>query len=124
MTISTESDTREKLMLILETLKEKKGKEIVTINLEKVGYAVCDYFVICHGDSTTQVDALANSVYRKLKSELNTSAHHMEGNDHSLWVLIDYFDIVVHIFLKEKRTFYNLEELWAEGKLERIEEAM
>jgi ribosome-associated protein len=110
------------LELILEALKEKKGKDIVTINLNEVEHAVCDHFVICHGDSTTQVDALTDGVYQKLKKEYNINAHHIEGNDHSLWVLIDYFDIVVHIFLQEKRAFYNLEGLWADGVLERVED--
>ncbi len=122
MTKSKKSETQEKLEIILEALKEKKGKDIVTINLKKVGYAICDYFVICHGDSTTQVDALSDSVYRKVKSELKIAAHHIEGNDNSFWILIDYFDIVVHIFLNEKRSFYNLEDLWADGEMERIED--
>ncbi|MEX0988033.1 MAG: ribosome silencing factor [Bacteroidales bacterium] len=113
----------DKLELILEALKEKKAKEIITINLEKIGTAICDHFVICHGDSTTQVDALSGSVSRKLKSELNTGAHHIEGNENSLWVLMDYSDIVVHIFLNETRSFYNLEELWADGEMKRIEDA-
>lgn len=124
MVKNKKSDTQIKLDLILQALKEKKGKEIVTINLEKVGYAICDYFVICQGDSTTQVDALSDGVYRKLKSELKTAPHHIEGNDNSIWVLLDYFDIVVHVFLNEKRSFYNLEELWAEGELVRIEDEM
>ncbi len=110
----------EKLEFILEALKEKKGKEIVSIDLEKVDNAIWDYFVICHGDSTTQVDALQDAVHRKLKEELKTGAHHIEGTNNSLWVLMDYSDILVHIFLKEKRAFYNLEELWADGRLEHV----
>ena len=108
MTIKKDQIKDEKLEVILEALKEKKGKEIITIDLRKVGYAICDYFVICHGDSTTQVDALCDSVQGKVKKELNTSAHHVEGTNNSLWVLMDYSDIVVHIFLAEKREFYNL----------------
>lgn len=122
MTETKEINSREKLDLILEALKEKKAKEIITINLEKVGNAICDYFVVCHGDSTTQVDALSDSVSRKIKKELHTNPHHIEGTNNSLWILLDYFDIVVHIFLNEKRSFYNLEELWADGKIERIED--
>jgi ribosome-associated protein len=122
MTKNKKSAGPDKLELILEALKEKKGKEIVTINLEKVDHAICDYFVICHGESTTQVDALSEAVYAKLKSEHKIVAHHIEGKENSLWILIDYFDIVVHVFLQEKRSFYNLEDLWADGKLERIED--
>ncbi len=115
-------ETSEKLEIILEALKEKKAKEIITINLAKVDHAICDYFVICHGDSTTQVDALTETVGRKVKKELHTAAHHVEGTDNSLWVLMDYFDIVVHIFLNERRSFYKLEELWAEGVMQQIED--
>lgn len=117
-----ESEIQDKLNVILDALKEKKAKDIVTINLEKLGNAVCDYFVICHGDSTTQVDALSDGVFRKLKTDLKISAHHIEGNNNSLWVLLDYFDIVVHIFLDEQRSFYKLEELWADGELVKIED--
>jgi ribosome-associated protein len=112
----------EKLDLILEALKEIKGKEIITINFEKVSNAICDYFVICHGDSTTQVDALSDAVSRKLKTEISIGAHHIEGKNNSVWVLMDYSDILVHIFLNENRSFYNLEELWADGLLERIDD--
>lgn len=122
MTETEEARTDEKLEVILEALKEKKGKDIVTIDLRKVGNAICDHFVICQGDSTTQVDALSDSVHRKVKKELRTAAHHVEGMNNSLWVLMDYSDIVVHIFLKEQRKFYNLEDLWADGVLDRIKD--
>jgi ribosome-associated protein len=122
MTETKDINTGEKLELILDALKEKKAKEITTINLEKVGHAICDYFVICHGDSTTQVDALTDSVSRKVKKELHTGAHHIEGTNNSLWVLMDYYDIVVHIFLNEKRSFYKLEELWADGETQQVED--
>lgn len=122
MTEITERSTKEKLDVILQALKEKKAKEIVTINLEKVGTAICDYFIVCHGDSTTQVDALSNAVISKVKKVLNSGVHHIEGTNNSLWVLLDYSDIVIHIFLNEKRDFYKLEELWADGDLKRIED--
>ncbi len=112
----------EKLDLIIEALKEVKGKDINVINLKEVGYAISDYFVICHGDSTTQVDGLSNTVLRKLKTELKISPHHIEGKENSVWVLMDYSDIIVHIFLKENRAFYNLEDLWADGVIDRIED--
>lgn len=122
MTETKEINSREKLDLVLEALKEKKAKEIITINLEKAENAICDYFVVCHGDSTTQVDALHDSVSRKIKKKLHTNPHHVEGVNNSLWILMDYFDIVVHIFLDEKRSFYNLEEVWADGNIEKIED--
>ncbi len=112
----------DKLNLILDAIKEIKGKEIITINLEDVGYAICDYFVICHGTSTTQVDAISDSVERKLRKANKISPHHVEGKNNSFWVLMDYGDILVHIFLEEKRAFYNLEDLWADGVIERIDD--
>lgn len=117
-----EKELAEKLGIIIEALKEKKGKEITTINLENIEHAICDYFVICHGDSTTQVDALSNAVERSVKTKLSKNAHHVEGKENSLWILMDYSDILVHIFLNEKRTFYNLEELWADGIVDLIVE--
>ena len=122
MTENKDINSRRKLDLILNALKEKKAKDIVTINLEKAGNAICDYFVICHADSTTQVDALSGSVSQKVKEELHSGAHHIEGTNNAVWILMDYYDIVVHIFLNEKRNFYNLEELWADGQIEKIED--
>ncbi len=122
MTENNDINSRGKLDLILEALIEKKAKDIVTINLEKAGNAICDHFVICHGDSTTQVDALCGSVSRRVKEKLHIGAHHIEGTNNALWILMDYYDIVVHIFLNEKRTFYNLEELWSDGEIKKIED--
>lgn len=119
-----EKESPEKLDLILEALKEKKAKEIVTINLKNIGNSLWDYFVVCHGDSTTQVDALSDSVARKVKTGLSQNAHHVEGKENSVWILMDYSDTLVHIFLNETRTFYNLEELWADGELEKIEDVL
>jgi len=120
MTEKKDYQTQQKLHHIVEALKEKKGQDILTINLEQSGSAFCDYFVICHGNSTTQVDALSHSVIRRLKKEMKETAHHIEGTNNSIWVLLDYSEILVHVFIKEKRSFYNLEDLWADGKLERV----
>ena len=115
---------QDKLSLILEAIKEKQGKQIVSINLTKVHNSISDYFVICHGESTTQVNAIAEGVQEKVKKEAGVMAHHVEGKNNSQWILIDYFDTLVHIFLEEKRSFFNLEELWADGEIERIEDEM
>jgi len=110
----------EKLNLIIESIKEKKGKQITKIDLTGIQNSICDYFIICHGDSTTQVDALADGVQDSLKQKAGIRAFHVEGTDHCQWVLIDYNDILVHVFLGEKRSFYNLEELWADGQVDII----
>ncbi len=103
------------LDVIIETIKSKKGKEIVSIDLTKTNNSVCDYFVICHGDSTTQVGAITDEVRKTTKESLNVTVDHIEGEQNSLWVLMDFSSIVVHIFLKEQRLFYHLEDLWADG---------
>jgi ribosome-associated protein len=110
-------DPGEKDRLIVEAIREKKGHRIVTIDLSEVEHAICDTFIICHGESTTQVGAIVESVERKLKEETGIRAHHVEGLQNSQWVLLDYFDVLVHVFLEQFRSFYKLEELWADGKV-------
>ena len=112
----------EKRQLIIEAIQEKKGKEIVTIDLSQVENSICDCFIICHGDSYTQVDAITESIEKKLKEDMDLRAHHIEGQRNSQWVLMDFFDILVHVFQKEFRTFYNLEELWADGDVVKLED--
>lgn len=107
--------------LIIEGIKEKKGKEIVSIDLSKLNNPVCRYFVICHGDSNTQVNAIADGIEKILKEKLNEKAWHKQGFENAQWILLDYIDVVVHIFQKEYRDFYNLESLWADGKIKKIE---
>lgn len=122
MTDTNEIDTQTKLDLIVESIKEKKGKQITRIDLTKIHNSICDHFVICHGTSTTQVDAIADAVQAKLKKEAGILAHHVEGATNSRWILVDYYDVLVHIFLDEVRTFYKLEELWADGEIDVVEE--
>ena len=115
-------NTNQLLSVIIDAIQDKKGKEIIDIDLGPTGSAICDHFVICHGDSTTQVDAIANHVEQMVKSELNEKVFHSEGFENSQWVLLDYSDIVVHVFQKPYRDFYKLEELWADGHLKYIKE--
>jgi ribosome-associated protein len=107
---------------IIEGIKEKKGKEIVSINLTALESAVCRYFIICHGDSNTQVSAIAQWIEKTLEENLNEKVWKKQGFENSQWILLDYVDIVVHIFQKEFRDFYNLEELWADGKMCKFED--
>ncbi|MBN2697525.1 MAG: ribosome silencing factor [Bacteroidales bacterium] len=124
MTETEPLSTEEQIERIIEALKEKKGKQILTIDLRKIENSICDHFIICHGDSTTQVNALTDSVEKKLKENGNIRAHHVEGLTNCQWVLMDYNAILVHIFLENQRRFYNLEELWADGKIEQIADEM
>jgi ribosome-associated protein len=113
-------NVEQKKEIILEAIREKKGHEIVSIDLTKVENSICDCFIICHGESVTQVGAITDSIERKMKEEARIRAHHVEGLRNSQWVLLDFFDILVHVFQKEYRSFYRLEELWADGKVTRV----
>jgi len=112
----------QKRELILEAIREKKGHQIVSIDLSEVENSICDFFIICHGESVTQVGAITESIEKKLKEEALVRAHHVEGLQNSQWVLLDYFDILVHVFQEEYRSFFRLEELWADGKVTRVAE--
>ncbi len=105
---------------IIEGIKNVKGREIVNIDLSKLEHSICRHFVVCHGDSNTQVSAIADSVERRLKDRLSVRAYRKEGYENSQWILMDYGHILVHIFQKPYRDFYRLEELWGDGKLSRI----
>jgi ribosome-associated protein len=110
------------LELIIEALLEKKGKEVVNIDLGRLNYAACDHFIICHGDSVTQVRALADSVEEKLEDKLNLRVAHREGVENARWILLDYGNTVVHVFLKEARDDYKLEDLWGDAEITIIHE--
>ena len=120
---SVSLSVEQKRNLIVEAMLEKKGKRIVTIDLSEIENSICDCFIICHGESDTQVGAITDSIVKKLKDEAKTRAHHVEGVQNSQWVLLDYFDVLVHVFLEEYRGFYKLEELWADGVVMEVSEA-
>jgi len=117
-------NVEQKKELILEAIREKKGHQIVSIDLSEVENSICDFFIICHGESVTQVGAITESIEKKLKEEALLRAHHVEGLQNSQWVLLDYFDILVHVFQEEFRSFFRLEELWADGKVTRVAETI
>ncbi len=101
--------------LIIDCITDIKGKEIILLDLRDLDDAPADYFIICEGDSTTQVRAIAGNIERRLKSEEQLHAGHVEGTQHAKWVCMDYFDTVVHIFHPETRRFYDLEQLWSDA---------
>ncbi len=107
---------------VIKGIQEKKGKEIVLLDLRKIENAICDYFIICHGDSSTQVSAIANSVDKEVKKDTGEDPWHSEGYENSEWVLIDYVDVVVHVFQKQIRDFYKLEKLWGDAEITVIPE--
>jgi len=103
---------------IIKGIQEKKGKDIISINLSKLDNAVCRYFIICHGDSNTQVNAIAHSIEKMMEDTLEEKTWRSQGYENAQWVLLDYFDYVVHVFQKDTREFYNLESLWADGTVQ------
>jgi len=105
--------------LIIDCITDIKGKKIVLLNLKALDDAPADYFIVCQGDSTTQVRAIANNIERRLRDEVKLRPGHVEGTQHAKWVCMDYYDTVVHIFYPETRQFYDLEQLWSDA--ERIE---
>ncbi len=105
---------------IIKGIEEVKGAEIDILDLREIDTAVCDYFVICTGNSNTQVNAIVNSVQKTVSKEIKDKPWHVEGTDNAEWVLMDYVSIVVHIFQKEIRDYYNIEGLWGDAKITSI----
>jgi ribosome-associated protein len=106
--------------LIIDSIQDIKGKNILIMDLTSIDDSPTDYFIICEGDSTTQVKAISNNIYKRVKDEMNIRSSHIEGIHDSKWVLLDYFDTVVHIFYPETRTFYDLESLWSDASTKEI----
>jgi ribosome-associated protein len=117
-----ESETEQLIDAIVEGIRRKKGIDIVKIDLTKINHTECKYFIICHGNSNTQVDAIAHSVEDTAIELLNEKVWHTDGYRNLIWVLLDYADIMVHVFQKDARHFYDLENLWADAHIELIKE--
>jgi ribosome-associated protein len=108
------------LDLIIDGIEDIKGEEITILDLRNLENSVCDYFVICQGNSNTQVNALANSVEKKVRENLREKPWHVEGTANAEWILIDYVNIAVHIFQRDVRSFYDLEGLWADAEITKL----
>lgn len=106
---------------IIKGIEEVKGNDIEILDLRSIDTAVCDYFIICNGTSNTQVNAIVNSVQKTVSKELKDKPWHVEGTDNAEWVLMDYVSIVVHVFQKEIRKYYNIEGLWGDAKITKLE---
>lgn len=114
------SETKILLRKITEGIQEKKGKEIVVADLTDIGDTECKYFVICQGNSPSQVAAIVDSVREYVRIEADEKPASIDGLRNAQWVAMDYTDVLVHVFLPETRHFYNLEHLWADAKLTQI----
>jgi len=105
---------------IIKGIEEVKGNDIDILDLRAIDTAVCDYFIICNGNSNTQVNAIVNSIQKTVSKELKDKPWHVEGTDNGEWVLMDYVNIVVHVFQKQIREFYNIEGLWGDAEITSI----
>ena len=106
---------------IVGAIQDKKGKDIVSLDLSGFDGAICSHFVVCNADSTMQVAAIADGVEEAVEEKLGEKVWRVEGKQTGLWVAMDYMDVVVHIFTTELRSFYKLEELWADAPATRYE---
>ncbi len=108
-------NTDELIAVIIKGIDNVKGEDIQLLDLREIENTVCDYFIICSGNSNTQVNAISSSVQKTVSKEIKDKPWHIEGQINSEWVLMDYVDVVVHIFNEETREHYKIEELWEEA---------
>lgn len=113
--------TDELISVIISGIEDVKGKAINILDLREIENTVCDYFIICEGTSNTQVNAIVNSIQKKVSKELKDNPWHIEGADNAEWVLLDYVNIAVHVFQKHIREYYDIESLWGDAKTTVIE---
>ena len=106
---------------IIKGIEEVKGQDIEILDLRKIENTVCDYFIICNGGSNTQVNAIVNSIQKIVSKSLKEKPWHVEGSNNSEWALLDYVHVVVHVFQKHIREFYDIEGLWGDAKSVKIE---
>jgi len=109
------------LALIIKGIEDVKGNDINILDLREIENTVCDYFVICNGNSNTQVNAIVGSVQKVVSKDLKEKPWHVEGEQNGEWVLMDYVSIVVHVFQKHIREYYNIESLWGDAKITTID---
>jgi len=109
--------------IVVHGMQEKKGNEIVRLDLRNINSSVSDYFVICHADSTTQVNAIAKSVEDEVYKAFGQDPWHKEGHGNGEWILLDFVDVVVHIFKTDKRDHYGIEDLWGDAHIQTYQSA-
>lgn len=112
---SVTNDNKNLNDIIVDAIQDIKGKNILKLDLRKLGDAPTDYFIICEGDSSTQVKAISENIAKKVREITNVRPSHVEGVQGSKWILVDYFDTIVHIFYPETRKYYEIEDLWSDA---------
>lgn len=116
----TQISTDELIATIIKGIDDVKGEDVQLLDLREIENTVCDYFIICSGNSNTQVNAISGAVQKVVSKELKDKPWHIEGKNNAEWILMDYVNVVVHIFQKQARSFYNIESLWGDAKITEI----
>ncbi len=119
--VNKENNTDQLITHILQGIEEVKGKNIQILDLREIENTVCDYFIICNGTSNTQVNAIVNSIQKTVSKAIKDKPWHVEGTENAEWVLMDYVNVVVHVFQKHVREYYDIESLWGDAKTTTIE---
>ncbi|MDR0844243.1 MAG: ribosome silencing factor [Tannerella sp.] len=114
------NQTKALVEAVVKGMQEKKGKKITMVDMTQLSGAICEYMVICEGNSQNQLSSLSDSVWEIARTDAGEKALSMDGNRNSPWIGMDYGTVLVHIFLPEQRSFYNLEHLWADSTITRI----
>ncbi len=114
----------ELIALILQGIEDVKGHDTILLDLREIENTVCDYFIICNGNSNTQVNAIVGSIQKIVSKAIHDKPWHIEGQDNGEWVLMDYVNVVVHVFQKHIRDFYDIEGLWGDAKFTTIESSI
>ena len=115
------SSPDELISLIVQGIEDIKGQNISLLDLRNIENTVCDYFIICNGNSNTQVNAIVSSVQKNVSKNIREKPYQIEGVENAEWVLMDYVNVVVHVFQKQKREYYDIENLWGDAKITEIE---
>ncbi|CAL2104387.1 Ribosomal silencing factor RsfS [Tenacibaculum sp. 190130A14a] len=113
----------ELISVIIKGIDDVKGEDIQLLDLREIDNTVCDYFIVCSGNSNTQINAISGSVQKIVSKELKDKPWHVEGTANAEWVLMDYVNVVVHIFQKQVREYYDIESLWGDAKITQINPA-
>ncbi len=119
----TKASSDQLITEVIKGIEKVKGENVSILDLREIENTVCDYFIICEGNSNTQVNAIAGSVQKVVSKSLKDKPWHVEGESNAEWILIDYVNVVVHIFQKQVREFYDIESLWGDAKITSIEAA-
>ena len=117
----TKASADELIALILHGIEEVKGVDINLLDLREIENTVCDYFIICNGTSNTHVNAIVSSIQKTVSKAIKDKPWHIEGSENAEWVLMDYVNVVVHVFQKHIREFYDIEGLWGDAKVTLVE---